>query len=108
MAATFENWLQLSVDHVIPRQMVRLGFPVELIEDITNLVTYCRACNDFGNRFTVAGQPPTTDEAFYDLRDRIFAERRAAIAAKRESERAIYAQIPVAGPDRPAPAGESA
>lgn len=108
MAASFENWLQLSVDHVVPRQMKDAGFDAALIEDITNLVTCCRACNDFGNRYTVLGEPPATDAAFYDVRDRVFTERKAMILAKREQERAIFAKLPATGPDRPAVAGEDA
>jgi hypothetical protein len=108
MAASFENWLQLSVDHVVPRQMAGRGFDAELVEDITNLVTCCRACNDFGNRYTVPDGPPASAEAFYDLRDRVFAERRAMILAKREQERAVFAKVPAAGPDRPPAVGEDA
>ena len=108
MAASFENWLQLSVDHVVPRQMKDAGFDPALVEDVTNLVTCCRACNDFGNRYTVSGEPPATTDAFYDLRDRVFTERKAMILAKRDQERAIFARLPVAGPDRPAVAGEDA
>ena len=111
MAATFENWLQLSVDHVVPRQMAAVWAAAptaKLVEDITNLATCCRACNDFGNRYTVSGEPPATDDAFYDLRDRVFTERKAMILAKRDQERAIYAKLPASGPDRPAVAGEDA
>jgi 5-methylcytosine-specific restriction endonuclease McrA len=108
MASIFEAWLQLSVDHVIPRQMANLGYPVALVEDITNLVTCCRACNDFGNRFTVAQPPPTSETAFYDLRDRVFIERKAMILARREQERAIYQKLPAAGPDRPPTVGDDA
>lgn len=90
MRATFENWLQLSVDHVIPRQMKDHGFEEALIEDITNLVTCCRACNDFGNRYLVAGDAPTSDDAFYDLRDRVFRHRKETILARREAERVAY------------------
>ncbi len=108
MGASFENWLQLSVDHVIPRQMKNAGFDPALVEDITNLVTCCRECNDFGNRYTVSGEAPATYAAFYDVRDRVFSERKAMILAKREQERAIFAKLPAAGPDRPAVAGEDA
>jgi len=108
MAASFESRLQLSVDQVIPRQMVTLGYPVDLVEDITNLVTCCRACNDFGNRFVVTDPAPTSDSAFYDLRDRVFANRKAMILAKRAQERAIYLRLPAAGPDRSPTAGEDA
>ena len=93
MRGTFEGWLQLSVDHVIPRQMNNLGYPADLIEDIANLVTCCRACNDFGNHFTVTDPPPTSDEAFFDLRDRVFRQRRSAITARRAEERAVYERL---------------
>ncbi|MCV0384727.1 MAG: HNH endonuclease [Erythrobacter sp.] len=107
MRESFESWLQLSVDHVIPRQMVSRGYPMHLVEDITNLVTCCRACNDFGNRFVVPDAPPATDEAFFDLRDRVFRQRRAAIAIRRKQERAIFEKLPVMGPGRPPPPGEN-
>lgn len=108
MRASFERWLQLSVDHVVPRQMKDRGYEASWVEDITNLVTCCRACNDFGNRFVVNDPPPITHEAFLDLRDRVFRERRAATIAKRMQERAIYEKPPALGPDRPEPEGERA
>lgn len=108
MAASFEAWLQLSVDHVIPRQMAKAGWQAALVEDITNLVTCCRACNDFGNRYTVTGPPPATTEIFYDRRDQVFLERKAMILAKRQQERAIFAKLPAVGPDRPPVAGDEA
>ena len=77
-------------------------------EDITNLVTCCRACNDFGNRYTVAARVPTSEAVFYDLRDAVFRERKSVILAKREQERAIYAELPVVGPDLAPPPGEDA
>jgi hypothetical protein len=107
MRSTFEGWLQLSVDHVIPSQMKDRGYPADFVEDITNLVTCCRACNDFGNRLVVTDPPPTTHEAFLDLRDRVFRERRAAIIAKRNQERVIYERLCEVGPDLPAPIGEA-
>lgn len=106
MAATFDAWLQLSVDHVIPHQMAKAGYPADLVDDITNLVTCCRACNDFGNRFAVIGPVPATPEAFYDLRDHVFAERKAMILAKREQERAIYRRLFAGEPGRQHMAGE--
>ncbi len=75
------------VDHVVPHQMTRRGYPREWIEDLANLVTCCRACNDFGNRFIVADPAPTSPEAFLDLRDRVYIERRARIAAARAREK---------------------
>jgi len=108
MGASFENWLQLSVDHVIPRQMARAGFPAELVEDITNLVTCCRACNEFGNRYIVTAPAPTSDAEFYELRDQVFIERKSMILAKREQERTLFSKVPAIGPDRPPVTGEGA
>jgi len=93
MAASFEGWLQLSVDHVIPHQMTKPGYPAALVEDITNLVTCCRACNDFGNRYTVNAPAPASEAEFYDLRDKVFAERKAMILRRREEERAYYLDL---------------
>lgn len=58
MRSTYQNWLQLSVDHVIPHQMAKLDYPADLVEDRANLVTCCRSCNDFGNRFVVTESRP--------------------------------------------------
>ena len=89
MVATFGNWLQVSIDHVIPRQMARAphNYPMDWVEDITNLVTCCRACNDFGNHYTVSGPKPATEADFFEMRDRVFLERRANILVAREKER---------------------
>ncbi len=108
MRASFENWLQLSVDHVVPAQMGRSGvYDSDLVEDLTNLVTCCRACNDFGNRYTVSEPRPESDEAFYALRDRVFVTRKAAVHAKRAQQRAVFESMPAAGPDLPEPEGEA-
>jgi 5-methylcytosine-specific restriction endonuclease McrA len=108
MRASFANWLQLSVDHVIPRQMTSSDFKSELVEDITNLVTCCRACNDFGNRYRVDASAPATDADFYDLRDRVFRRRKLAILKKRAAEEVTFSRMTDVGPDLPPPVGESA
>ncbi len=90
MEHTYEGWLQISVDHVVPKNSIARGFPVEWIEDITNLVTCCRACNEFGNQFTVAEPSPGNQEAFFDLRDTVFAARKANILTRHATERARY------------------
>ena len=46
----FEGWLQLSVDHVIPQQMVALGYPAEWVLDEANVVACCRSYNDLFDR----------------------------------------------------------
>ncbi len=87
MRASFEAWLQLSIDHVIPHQMTRLGYPREWVEDLANLVTCCRPCNDFGNRFIVSDPAPTSPEAFFDLRDQVFVKRLEQISVARAREK---------------------
>ena len=41
--ASYEDWLNLSVDHVVPRNAAAAGIPVEWIEDLLNHVPCCRA-----------------------------------------------------------------
>lgn len=88
--STFEGWLQLSVDHVIPQQMQGKGYPAEWVLDAFNVVAACGACNGYFNRDPVIGEIPTTLEAFCDLRDRVFRERRARILERRASERSWF------------------
>lgn len=88
--ATFEGWLQLSIDHVIPQQMRSAGYPAEWVLDSINVVAACGACNGYFNRDPVIGDVPATLEAFCDIRDRVFRERKARIAERREIERAWF------------------
>ena len=91
MSATYEAWLNLSVDHVIPAgDARRLGYPVEWFEDVANLVTSCRACNEFLNGYRVTDVPPATVEEFFDLRDIHFARKRAWVLARHREERGWY------------------
>jgi hypothetical protein len=90
MEHTYEGWLQISVDHVVPKNSISKGVPVEWIEDIANLVTCCRACNEFGNQFVITGLLPADLAAFFDLRDATFVARRATILARHATERAWY------------------
>src|SRR5205807_3637420 len=47
LAESYEAWLNLSVDHVVPRNAIAVGVPEEWIEDLLNHVTCCRVCNEF-------------------------------------------------------------
>lgn len=60
------------------------------IDDIPNLVTCCRACNEFLNGYRVDEQPPDTLDEFFDLRDRHFAAKREWVLRRHETERAWY------------------
>jgi hypothetical protein len=90
MSKPYANWLQLSVDHVVPSGARSHGYPMAWLEDITNLVTCCRPCNEFSNAFVVGEALPADLDAFYDVRDRAFAQKKALLAAKHERERAWY------------------
>jgi hypothetical protein len=84
--SSFEGWLQLSIDHVVPQQMQSVGYPTEWVLDAINVVAACLACNGFFNRDPVIGDVPTTLEAFCDIRDRVFVERKAQILERRAAE----------------------
>lgn len=83
---TFERWLQLSVDHVIPQQMQKAGYPADWVLDAINVVAACLACNGFLNRDPAPAEVPATLDAFCNLRDRVFLERRARILERRRAE----------------------
>lgn len=92
-AARYENWLQLCVDHVVPRSVCgALAIPTEWYEDCTNKVLACSACNTFDNRFKHQESDicPASLEEFYALRDRIFTERNTRIGAKHRQEREFF------------------
>src|SRR6266496_580319 len=74
MGEFYRSWLQISVDHVIPLRMRSSGYPLEWLTDIANCVTACRACNDY-LQDRIPDPPPTSLEAFFDLRDEVFTRR---------------------------------
>jgi hypothetical protein len=88
--STFEGWLQLSIDHVVPQQMAAKGYASEWVLDTVNVVPCCRTCNDLFNRDPAVGPIPVDLAAFLDLRDRMYRERRDRILARREVERAWF------------------
>jgi len=92
-AAAYENWLQMALDHVVPSSVCKgFSLPDEWADDSSNKVLACAACNGFDNRYRVSVQAecPLTLEAFYALRDRIFAERKARIAERHRTEREFF------------------
>ena len=91
MGASYEAWLHLSIDHVIPSGTVKqLGWPREWVEDIANLVTCCRACNEFLNGYRVAEPSPETLDEFFALRDKHFIAKRAWVIERHTRERNAY------------------
>lgn len=89
--STFDGWLQLSIDHVIPQQMQGAGYPAEWVLDAINVVAACMACNGYFNRDPVVDAVPATLEAFCVIRDRVFLERKERILTRRDVERSWFA-----------------
>jgi hypothetical protein len=89
---TFEGWLQLSIDHVVPQQMVRAGYPREWVVDTVNIVACCMACNGMFNRDPAVGAVPANLDEFLAIRDALFLQRRARITERRRIERDWYEQ----------------
>jgi hypothetical protein len=93
---TYEHWLTLSTDHVVPVRLCKdLGIPEDWQEDRSNRVICCLACNTFRNRYTPANPAlPTTLEQFYKLRDRFFCERKKCILESRQTEQEFFKTKP--------------
>jgi hypothetical protein len=92
-ASSYQNWLQMALDHVVPTSVGKcLGVSNEWVDDMANKVLACAACNGFGNRYKAAVGTicPSTLEAFFDLRDAIFTERKMLVAKRHEDERAFF------------------
>jgi hypothetical protein len=101
LTATYEAWLTLVVDHVVPVAVCKSSqIREEWCWDYSNMVLACAACNGFCNRyrplFPLA--PVDTLAAFYDLRDKIFEERRKVIAARHKEERSFFNEISASNP----------
>lgn len=84
----YEVWLDVSVDHVIPVGTIkRLSYPREWVDDLANLVTCCRACNEFLNQYSVNDGVPETVEEFFDLRDQHYLKKRELAQERHRCER---------------------
>jgi hypothetical protein len=93
LATTYEAWLNLSVDHVVPRSTGKLlGLPDEWIEDTTNHVACCRTCNEFLNGYRGPGlaSEAMTLDGFYRLRDAAFAAKLTLALERHQRERTWY------------------
>ena len=96
---SYEHWLLLTVDHVIPvsesdrKEGHRLGIPKKWHESYCNIVLACSGCNGFRNRYKVSWQEPKkswAESEFFELRDRVFQEKAALIEEARNSEMRFY------------------
>jgi len=114
MAEPYRAWLNLSVDHVVPDYLVEQGHRADWVRNAANLVTCCRACNEFLNGYRVLDTPPSTEEGFFALRDRCFHDKRARALARHRAEEERYDKARATGPtevqheiEQPGPAGWS-
>ena len=90
----YYRWLLLSVDHVIPTgEYKRLGIPRKWGESYSNIVLACLGCNMFDNRYQITWQEPKnewTEAEFFELRDKVLAERMGRIVGVREDDFDFY------------------
>jgi hypothetical protein len=87
---TFEGWLQLSVDHVVPSAAAKIGIPTVWLDNAVNKVACCRPCNDLFNRDTEVDTCPTSLDEFLAVRDSTFVRRRQCILERRQTEKAWF------------------
>jgi hypothetical protein len=93
LVQSFENWLQMALDHVIPKNVCRdLCIRDDWREDCINKVLACSACNSFDNRYRLGELPqcPSSLEDFCKLRDCIFEERCKRVAIRRQKEHEFF------------------
>jgi len=90
LACSYEAWLNISIDHVIPRSTAWYHEREDWVEDIINIVTCCRACNEFLNRHRVQEPRPDDLSAFVDLRDKVFSKKETLALNRHKEERAWY------------------
>jgi len=97
LTSTYEAWLNLSLEHVVPQGPAQSpGINPAWLRDLANCVLCCRACNEFLNQYRPRAEAATWDE-FIQLRDRVFAEKRALARRRHASEREAWAELRQAG-----------
>lgn len=96
---SYEHWLLLTVDHVIPvslkdrKEGHRLRIPKSWHESYSKIVLACSGCNGFRNRYEIPQQESREsweESEFFNLRDKVFQEKRALIGKARLSETCFY------------------
>ena len=84
----FDNWMQLSIDHVIPRKDGGS-------DDEANLVTACRACNSITSRMTFSSGA-SGQEIVVAKRRRVEERRKVFYDWWLEAVAPLYLQRPLA------------
>jgi len=91
LGESYEMWLNLSVDHVVPAGTPWEGEAADWLQDVINCVTACRACNEFLNGYRCKATQPKTIAEFTAIRDQAFREKLLAAEARHAEEREGYA-----------------
>ena len=87
---TYDSWLNLSIDHVIPKSVGWYKERNDWVEDIINMVICCRACNEFLNKYKVTEAKPENIEEFIKLRDEVFYDKKQMAQGKHKKENDYY------------------
>jgi len=72
--------------------MISMRLPAAWLRDLANLVTCCRACNEFLNAYRIAEPVPASAKQFRALIRKHLALKRELALARHAEERAWYAQ----------------
>jgi hypothetical protein len=75
---------------MVPRSTAWYQRKKQYIEDMFNLVTCCRACNEFLNQYPCDVPDPATVEEFAVLRDLVFQEKRQLAEDRHAKERLAF------------------
>ena len=78
---SYEHWLLMAVDHVVPIQAGKgIGIDEKWLASWANCVLACSVCNLFRNRFKFDRQAkPSTWAEFLKLRDETFDKRKKEV-----------------------------
>lgn len=96
---SYEHWLLLTVDHVIPvsdsdrKVRHRLGIPRTWHDSYSNIVLACSGCNGYRNRCKVSRQESKEsweEFEFFKLRDTVFQDKKGRIKDARIDEKRFY------------------
>jgi 5-methylcytosine-specific restriction endonuclease McrA len=93
MSDSYRSWLNISVEHVIPTKSTLKSWGGDYknwLFDLANCVTCCRACNEFLNGYKTEEKPPKDLSEFFDLRDKIFLEKRKKVISRHQEEKKKY------------------
>ncbi len=93
---SYEHWLLLSVDHVIPQHMARHDGWREWADNANNMVICCSGCNGFLNGYRLKPEPsaPTSFAEFAELRNDVFAAKRVYAQSQRALAESFYSSKP--------------